>query len=139
MDIASGTAIILIAVCLLMAGLIVMSEWKRAESDRALEIAMRRMADYADIVAQYDEEITRLENRVIDLEDEWFDSTVRYSQLYWFVISKCLIQRDGKKRWFTKIKDIRHSQRGTFVEVPADPRIPGNRTVPSDAVVYLTE
>lgn len=122
MDLSTGTVVFTTVSGLLCAGLLVGSEWKRAESDRALQIALARLADRErdlaianrrlrdsdDCIAQYDEEIQRLES-LVDQQTESADLGWQYAYaLRRFVVAKCLVQRPTRgRRWFSRIHAVK--------------------------------
>jgi len=122
MDLSTGTVVFTTVSGLLCAGLLVGSEWKRAESDRALQIALARLADRErdlaianrrlrdadDCIAQLDEELTRLEI-LVDQQTSSAGLGWEYTKaLKAFIVEKCLVQRPTKgRRWFTRVTSVR--------------------------------
>ena len=108
MDLSTGTVVFTTVSGLLCAGLLVGSEWKRAESDRALRIALRRIQDNEDCIAQFSEEIERLE-ALVDSQTASADLGWAYTTaLRQFIVSKCLVQRPSYgRRWFCRVHAVK--------------------------------
>jgi len=122
MDLSTGAVILTASSGLLATVLLVSSEWKRAESDRALAIAIARLADRErdlrianrrirdneDCIAQFSEEIERLE-ALVDSQTESADLGWTYAYaLRRFVVDKCLVQRPTKgRRWFSRVHSVK--------------------------------
>ena len=121
MDLSSGIVVFATASGLLATGLLCASEWKRAESDRALQIALARLRDRdraisglrcelrdADsCIAQLNEEISSLEI-LVDQQTSSADLGWTYTQaLKNFIVDKCLVQRPTKgRRWFSRVTRV---------------------------------